>query len=217
MPDDLTRTMHHPAFSDAVRAVQTARGSRADYARIEARGPRAELTPPLRAVLAETRSLYLATASADGQPYMQHRGGPPGFVTVLDDRQLGFADYAGNAQYISTGNLSENPRVQLFVMDYMRQRRIKLWGTARMVEDDPALLARLAGDVDAVPERAFVMAVTHWDMNCPAHIPQRFEAADVAAKLAERDARIKALEDQVAVLEQKAWLREGCAGAGDFD
>ncbi|MEM7643732.1 MAG: pyridoxamine 5'-phosphate oxidase family protein [Pseudomonadota bacterium] len=207
----------HPAMSDAVRAMQEAKGSRADYARIEARGPRADLTPALRTVLAETRSLYLATASADGQPYVQHRGGPPGFVTVLADTRLAFADYAGNAQYVSAGNLTENPRVQLFVMDYMRQRRVKLWGTARMVEADSEELAPFPTAEGAVVERAFVMDVTQWDMNCHHHIPQRFEAEDVTAKLAERDARIRALEAQVKVLEQKAWLREGCAGAGDFD
>lgn len=205
----------HPAISDAVRAIQTARGSRDHYARIEARGPRAELTPALRTVLAECRSLYLATASADGQPYVQHRGGPPGFVQILGETRLGFADYAGNAQYVSAGNLSENARVQLFVMDYMRQRRVKLWGTAEMIAGGEA--AAFAAAADAVVERVFVMDVTQWDMNCAQHIPQRFEAEDVAAKLAERDARIAALERQVQVLEQRAWLREGCAGAGDFD
>ncbi|MEM8823600.1 MAG: pyridoxamine 5'-phosphate oxidase family protein [Pseudomonadota bacterium] len=209
-------TDRHPAFSDAVRAEQIARGSRDNYARMEARGRRADLSPALQAVIAETRSFYLATASADGQPYVQHRGGRPGVLKVLGPRRLGFADYAGNAQYVSTGNLSENPRVQIFLMDYMRQRRIKLWGTAQMVEDE-AILARVMDGTQAQVERAFVMEITQWDMNCPQHIPQRFEAEDVAAKLAERDARIQALEAQVQVLEQKAWLREGCAGAGDFD
>lgn len=201
----------HPAFSDAVRAAQARGGSRDDYARIEARGRRTDLTP-LRPLLAETRSLYLATASADGQPYVQHRGGPPGFVDILDDTRLGFADYPGNAQYVTAGNLSENPRAQIFVMDYMRQRRVKIWGAAAMVEDR-ALLARLGGGA----ERAVVLYVVQWDLNCPQHIPQRFEAEDVVAKLAARDARIRELEREIQVLEQKGWLREGCAGAGDFE
>ncbi len=132
------------AFSPAVKAVQTRRGSRAAYAGMEARGGfRTTVDARLSEALAEANSAYLVTASADGQPYAQHRGGPAGFIRVLDDHTLGFADYRGNRQYISTGNLGENPKAFLFVMDYANRRRIKIWGRARVVEDDPALIAAL--------------------------------------------------------------------------
>jgi predicted pyridoxine 5'-phosphate oxidase superfamily flavin-nucleotide-binding protein len=144
----------------------------------------------------------LATVNGEGQPYIQHRGGPPGFLKVLDDHRLGFADYAGNRQYISWGNLVENPKVHLFFMDYTHRRRIKLWGTAEVIEDDPALIAALQSpEADGQPERAFVISVTAWDINCPQHIPQRFEAEDVAQALALRDQRIAALEAEVETLK----------------
>jgi predicted pyridoxine 5'-phosphate oxidase superfamily flavin-nucleotide-binding protein len=140
-------------------------------------------------------SFFLATASAAGQPYIQHRGGPPGFLRVLDERTLAFADYHGNRQYISLGNLSENPRVHLFLIDYAHRRRIKIWGTARVVDDDPELLATLMpAGYDARPAQAIVIQVEAWDANCPQHIPQRLEARDVAEALQRRDARIAQLE-----------------------
>jgi predicted pyridoxine 5'-phosphate oxidase superfamily flavin-nucleotide-binding protein len=182
------------AFSPAVKAIQSARGSREALARRERRGGwQAEITPDIAAFIAASRSLYLATASAEGQPYIQHRGGPPGFLRVLDPETLAFADLAGNRQYITLGNLSENPRAQLFLMDYANRQRVKIWGTARVVEDDPALLAMLAPE-GARAEQAIVFRVTAWDANCPQHIPQRFEAEDVAAALARKDARIAELE-----------------------
>jgi predicted pyridoxine 5'-phosphate oxidase superfamily flavin-nucleotide-binding protein len=154
--------------------------------------------------VAEQRSLFLATASAGGQPYVQHRGGPPGFLHVLDPHTLAFADFAGNRQYISLGNLSENPKVLLFLIDYAERRRVKIWGEAKVVEHDAALLARLApAGYRARPERAIVIRVTAWDANCPQHIPQRLEAADVEAALAARDARIAELEAEVAALRKR--------------
>lgn len=190
------------AFSGAVKAVQTRRGSRDAYARQEASGGwQTMVTPDLAAFVAAQTSAFLGTASAAGQPYIQHRGGPPGFLRVLDDRTLGFADLAGNRQYITTGNLAENPRAHLFLIDYARRQRIKLWGTARVVEDDPDLLAALVPDAPrARVEQAILFSITAWDRNCPQHIPQRFEAADVAAALAARDARIAALEADLARL-----------------
>jgi len=189
-------------FSPAVKAIQEARGSREAFARRERRGGwNSEITPDLAAFIAQQRSVYLATASADGQPYVQHRGGPPGFLRVLDGQTLAFADLSGNRQYITLGNLSENPRVQLFLMDYARQRRVKIWGTARVVSDDPALLAMLAPEGGTGrAEQAIVITVTTWDANCHQHIPQRFEAADVAVAIEQRDARIAALEAEVARL-----------------
>lgn len=192
------------AFTPTVKSVQTRKGSRGAYAKMErGRGWQSAITPELADFLAQQNSFFMATANAEGQPYIQHRGGPPGFLKVLDEHTLAFADYRGNRQYISQGNLSENPKVHLFFVDYAEQRRIKVWGTAKVVEDDPALVASLMPkDYDAEPEQAIVITVSAWDVNCPQHIPQRFEAADVARALAQRDARIAELEAKVAALEK---------------
>jgi predicted pyridoxine 5'-phosphate oxidase superfamily flavin-nucleotide-binding protein len=191
------------AFTAAVKAVQTRKGSREGYDAMEARGGwRTEIDENLAAFLRGTNSFYLATASADGQPYIQHRGGPKGFVKILDKNTIAFADYAGNRQYITQGNLSENSRAYIFVMDYAHRRRVKLWGEARMVEDDPALLqALMPKGYRARPEQVLVFRVTAWDTNCPQHIPQKFDAADVAAALAARDERIAELEAELAALK----------------
>ena len=163
------------AFTPAVKALQEKHGSRAAYARMEAtRGTRAGITPDLAEFIGTIDSFFLGSASADGQPYIQHRGGPPGFLRVLGPRTLGFADYAGNRQYISAGNLTENPKAFIFLIDYFEQRRIKLWGTARIVEDDVELVTRLMPEnYAAQPERAIVFDILAWDENCPQHIPQR--------------------------------------------
>jgi len=184
------------AFSPSVKAVQERRGSRAGYAKMEAKGGFATtIDEELAAFIAEQRSFYLATASANGQPYIQHRGGPKGVLRVLDDRTLGFADFAGNRQYISTGNLAENPKAMIFLMDYANRRRVKIWGTARVVENDPELVAKLfPGAYRARGEAAIVFTVEAWDVNCPQHIPQMFFAEDVAEAIAGRDQRIGALE-----------------------
>ena len=159
------------------------------------------ITPELAAFIAEQRSVFLATATRDGQPYVQHRGGPPGFLRVLDDKTIAFADFKGNRQYITQGNLADNPKAHLFLIDYGHRRRVKIWGEARVVEDDPALMARLMpAGYDARPEQVLLFTVAAWSSNCPQHIPQRFEAADVAAALDERDRRIAALEAEVAQL-----------------
>lgn len=187
------------AFTGAVKAVQSRRGSRASYARMEqAGGWETEIDESLAAFVAEQRSFFLATASADGRPYVQHRGGPPGFLRVLDPRTLAFADFRGNRQYITLGNLSENPKVHLFLIDYARGARVKIWGTARVVEGDDPLVASLSPEgYDARVEQAIVVDVAAWDANCPQHIPQRLEAADVARALAERDATIARLEAEL--------------------
>ncbi|MEI6226614.1 MAG: pyridoxamine 5'-phosphate oxidase family protein, partial [Deltaproteobacteria bacterium] len=179
------------AFTESVKGMQERLGSRAAYARLERDGGfETEIDDALAAFVAEQRSLFLATASVGGQPYVQHRGGPPGFLHVLDPGTLAFADFAGNRQYISLGNLSENPKVLLFLIDYAERRRVKIWGEAKVVEDDRDLVTRLApAGYTARPERAIVIHVTAWDANCPQHIPQRLEAADVEAALAARDAR----------------------------
>ncbi|UZE48645.1 pyridoxamine 5'-phosphate oxidase family protein [Rhodopseudomonas sp. P2A-2r] len=202
----MTRTQHYSsdvAFTPAVKAIQARKGSREAYARVEQNGGwRSEVDDHLAAVLAEADSLFLATASADGQPYIQHRGGPKGFVKVLDKQTLAFADYKGNQQFISQGNLTENPKAQIFLMDYAHRRRVKIWGEARVVEDDPALLASLMPQgYRARPEQVIVFNISAWDTNCPQHIPQKFDAADVAAALASRDARIAELEAELAQLK----------------
>ncbi len=192
------------AFTDPVKAVQSRLGSRDTYAGMEREGGFAtEIDDDLADFIGEQRSLLLATASASGQPYVQHRGGPPGFLRVLDPHTLAFADFKGNRQYISLGNLTENPRVQLFLIDYVDRRRVKIWGEAKVVEDEAALVARLASPgYKARPERAIVIHVTAWDANCPQHIPLRLEAGDVEAALATRDRRIAELEAEVAALRR---------------
>ena len=172
------------AFTPTVKLIQTLKGSRDAYAKMEAAGSwQTRITPDLAEFVAAQTSFFLATASAGGQPYIQHRGGPPGFLHVVDDRTLAFADFSGNRQYITLGNLAENAKAHLFLIDFVHRRRIKIWGEAKVVEDDPDLVRRLASDG-----------------YCPQHFPQRFEAAQVAAALAERDARIAELEAELAAL-----------------
>ncbi len=196
------------AFTPAVKAIQARNGSRAAYARMEEKGAwETRITPALRQFIEAQTSAFLATANRDGQPYVQHRGGPAGFLRVLDERTIAFADFAGNRQYITAGNLAENPKAYLFLIDYAQRKRIKIWGSARVVEDDAGLVARLMpGDYAARPERALLFTIVAWDANCPQHIPQRFEAAEVAAALAERDARIATLEAELRRLRGPAPL-----------
>ncbi|MDH4053271.1 MAG: pyridoxamine 5'-phosphate oxidase family protein [Rubrivivax sp.] len=192
------------AFTPTVKAIQTRKGSRAGYERMERKGAwERSISADLKAEIEAQTSVFLGTANAHGQPYIQHRGGPPGFLRVLDERTIGFADFTGNRQYITQGNLEENPRAHLFLIDYAHRRRIKIWGTARVVEGDDALVRRLMPpDYRARPEQVLLFTVTAWDVNCPQHIPQRFEAVDVAAALESRDRRIAALEAEVKCLRQ---------------
>ncbi|OYY64652.1 pyridoxamine 5'-phosphate oxidase family protein [Sphingomonas sp. 28-62-11] len=188
-------------FSPAVKAVQSARGSRENYARAAARGAfRTEINDDLISRLAEADSFYLATASADGQPYIQHRGGPPGFIRVLDKHRIAFADYRGNKQYISTGNLSENDRAQIFIMDYVNQRRVKIWGRAETTQD-PQIIGQLMPEgYRAQGEQAIIFTVDVWDLNCPQHIPIKLPLADVAPIVTELRARVADLEAELARL-----------------
>jgi predicted pyridoxine 5'-phosphate oxidase superfamily flavin-nucleotide-binding protein len=192
------------AFTPAVKAVQVRKGSRGMFAEVEENGGwRTGIDENLAAFLAETTSFFLATASADGQPYIQHRGGPKGFIRILDKTTLAFANYAGNRQYITQGNLSENNKAHIFVMDFAHRRRVKIWGEARMIEDDPALLQSLMPKgYRARPEQVIVFTVAAWDTNCSQHIPQKFDAADVATALMARDERIAELEAEVAALKE---------------
>jgi predicted pyridoxine 5'-phosphate oxidase superfamily flavin-nucleotide-binding protein len=197
---DTHSTSSDVAFTPAVKAIQARKGSRETYARVEQNGGwRTEIDDDLAAYLAAQDSLFLATATADGQPYIQHRGGPKGFVKTLDKNTLAFADYSGNRQYLTQGNLTENPKAYIFMMDYARRRRVKIWGEARIVDDDPALLkSMMPAGYKARPEQVILFKISAWDTNCPQHIPQKFDAADVAAALAARDARIAELEAELA-------------------
>lgn len=172
------------AFTPAVKRAQEERGSRGSYAKMERRGGwESQVTPALAHFIAERDSFYFGTASADGQPYIQHRGGPKGFLKPLDDQTLAFADYAGNAQYISVGNLSENDKAFLFLMDYPNQTRIKVWGTAEVVEGDAELLRRVSdADYQARPQRVVVFRISAWDVNCKQHIRRRFTREELAAE-----------------------------------
>jgi len=194
------------AFTPAVKAIQARKGSRDGYAQVEQNGGwRTEIDEKLAGFLAETNSFYLATANGSGHPYIQHRGGPKGFVKIIDKNTIAFADYSGNRQYITQGNLSENPQAHIFVMDYAHRRRVKIWGEARVVDDDPALTqALMPKGYKARPEQVILFRISAWDTNCPQHIPQKFDAGDVANALAARDARIAELEAELAALKEES-------------
>jgi predicted pyridoxine 5'-phosphate oxidase superfamily flavin-nucleotide-binding protein len=196
---DTTTYTSDVAFTGTVKAIQARKGSRPAYARMEAGGSWDHgITDELKSEIEAQTSVFLATANADGQPYIQHRGGPAGFLKVLDEHTIAFVDFAGNRQYITQGNLEENPKTHLFLIDYARRRRIKIWGTARVVEGDAALMRRLMPEgYRARPEQVVLFTVTAWDVNCPQHIPQRFDADDVRAAIDSRDQRIAALESEV--------------------
>jgi len=192
------------AFTPSVKAAQFRKGSREAYRRMEERGSwQTTITPDLAAFIESQTSIFFGTASDEGQPYIQHRGGPRGFLHVLDEKTIGFADFSGNRQYITLGNLADNPKAYLFLIDYAHRRRVKLWGEARVVEDNSALIEELMPKgYEARAEQAILFTVSAWDSNCPQHIPQRFDAADVAAALAERDRRIAELEAKLTATEK---------------
>jgi predicted pyridoxine 5'-phosphate oxidase superfamily flavin-nucleotide-binding protein len=201
MPVSLPLPSSDVGFTPSVKAVQTRKGSRNGYRKMEERGGwRTTVTPDLAAFIGERDSAYLATASKAGQPYVQHRGGPKGFIRVLDEKTLAFADYAGNRQYITTGNLAENDRAYLFLMDYTHRHRIKIWGRAKVVEDAETIAKLMPQGYAARPEQAILFTIEAWDSNCHQHIPQKFDAADVAATLQQLQARIADLEAENAEL-----------------
>jgi uncharacterized protein len=201
-------------FPPAARRAQAERGSERAYEKRIAAGFPDRVTPELAGFIGELDTAFFATVSAAGAPYIQHRGGPKGFIKVLDEKTLGFADYAGNRQYITVSNLAENDRAYLFLLDFARQRRIKLWGRARVVEDDAALLARLSdAGYRARPERAILFTVEAWDVNCSQHITARFTEAEVTEATAPLLQRIAALETENARLSAAATATAGAAQA----
>jgi len=191
------------AFTPAVKGIQADKGSRSSYARMEAGGSwKTEVTPELEAFLADLDMFYLGTANAEGQPYIQYRGGSPGFLRKVDEKTVGFADFGGNRQYITLGNLSENSRAFIFLMDYVRSRRIKLWGKARVVEDDPALFDRLRdSSYPGKIERVILFEIEAWDVNCPQHIHKRFPQKQVAPVIEQLQSKVRELEAKLRELE----------------
>ena len=191
------------AFTPAVKAIQERLGSRRGYERVEqGAGWSRTITEELASFIDQRDSFYLGTASADGQPYIQHRGGKPGFLKVLDERTLAFADFRGNRQYVSMGNLSENDRAFIFLIDYPNRRRVKIWGRAEFVENDPDLLSRLDdADNEATPERSLVFHIETWDVNCPQHITPRFTREEIEPAMRELKTRNEELQTRVNELE----------------
>jgi predicted pyridoxine 5'-phosphate oxidase superfamily flavin-nucleotide-binding protein len=186
------------AFTPSVKALQERAGSRHAYARMEQeRGWHTEIDENLRGFIEAQTTLFLATANLDGQPYVQHRGGPAGFLRVLDEHTLAFADFSGNKQFISTGNLHDNPKAQLFLMDYATRQRVKIWGTARVVDDAALVESLMPEGYKARAAQAIVFTVTAWDANCPQHIPHLVPASDVAQALEDKDRRIAELESEL--------------------
>ncbi len=192
------------AFTSAVKAIQSEKGSRQSYAKVEQHGWKTTVTPDLKSFLSELDMFYLGTANSAGQPYIQYRGGAPGFLKVIDEKTLGFADFGGNRQYISVGNLSENSRAFIFLMDYVHGRRIKLWGNARVVEGDGVLEEKLRdSDYPGKIERVILFEIEAWDINCPQHIHKRFPQKAVAPVIEQFQKRVQELESTIADLESK--------------
>ena len=194
------------AFTTAVKAIQMEKGSRKNYARMErGRGWQTTVTPDLAEFLADLDMFYLGTANADLQPYVQYRGGSPGFLKVIDERTLGFADFGGNQQYVTLGNLSENPKAFIFLMDYVNSQRVKLWGTARVIDKDPDLLERLRDpDYPGKVERAILFSVEAWDSNCQQHIHKRFSERQIAPVIEKLQERVRELEAELAAMHKSA-------------
>jgi len=191
-PDDVM-------FSPSVKAEQTRLGSRAMF---EGRAWKTEITDDLRQFIGVIDTFFFATASADGRPYIQHRGGPPGFLKTIGTHTLAFADFAGNRQYVTLGHLKENDRAHIFILHFATQQRVKLWGRARIVENDLELMERLVDPAyKARPQRAVVFTLEAWDINCTQHIVPRYSEAEIAPAVNRLVARIEELEKEVARLK----------------
>lgn len=201
----MKRSVSDIAFTSSVKAVQSRLGSREGYASMERRGGWSSVvTPELAAFLSERDTFFISTVNVEGQPYIQHRGGPPGFLKVLDERTLGFSDFSGNRQYITVGNLDDNPKAFIFLMDFANRRRIKIWGRAEVVENDPELKEKLFDPAyGSEPERMFVFHIDAWDVNCPQHIKPRFTEEEVGESLQSLRARIAELEAESCGCEPK--------------
>ncbi len=196
------------AFTPAVKAIQNQKGSRKNYARMErGDGWQTTVTPELADFLVDLDMFYLGTATAEGQPYIQYRGGSPGFLKVIDVHTLGFADFGGNRQFLTLGNLSENPKAFLFLMDYANQRRVKVWGTAKVVEGDAELVEKLRDPkYPGKAERAILFTVEAWDVNCQQHIHERYSRRQITPVIEQLHKRIADLEAEVKSLRANSTL-----------
>ncbi len=201
--DDLNYTSDI-AFTPIVKKIQEKYNSRTNYARMESSvGWQSEVTQQLEYFIQQSDSFYLSTANANGQPYIQHRGGPKGFLKVLNKKELAFADFAGNMQYITVGTLEENNKAFIFLMDYRNQSRVKIWGTAKVVFDNKELLDSLSDlSYKAKPERAIIFTIEAWDVNCPQHIKKRFTLEDINSEIDKLKNRIKELEQEISNLKK---------------
>jgi hypothetical protein len=200
----MVRNFTEVAYSSAVLAMQRKMNATAINSELQRSDGRNSVTPALATYLSTRVSFYLASASAAGQPYIQHRGGPPGFIKTIDHQTLAFADFEGNKQYTTLGNLSENSRLQLFFMDYGQRQRLKIWGRGEVVEHDERLLALVTPEAWRKPlRRAIRITVEAWDVNCPAYIPQLFTVDEMEAAEAALLARIEALETEIAQLKAR--------------
>ena len=205
-------------FTPAARRAQAERGSAMAYERRIAEGFPDRVTPELAAFIAEQDTVFLATATTDGAPYVQHRGGPKGFIKIIDERTLGFVDYRGNRQYITLANLSENDRAYLFLLDPARRQRIKLWGRARVVENDSALIEKLFDEgYKARPERAILFTIEAWDVNCSSHIVTRFTEAEVEQAFADVQVKVAELQAENARLHAALSARDDTTVASEAD
>lgn len=193
------------AFTPAIKGVQEKKGSRLAYERMEQRGSwRTQVDAQLESFLAELDMFYLGTSNSEGQPYIQYRGGPKGFLKVIDRKTLAFADFGGNRQYISTGNLSENSKAFIFLMDYARARRIKLWGNAHVIEGDAELESKLAdSNYDGNVERVILFNLEAWDVNCSQHIHTRYTHEQFAPVVDELNRKIRMLESRLSRIDAK--------------
>ncbi|NPU90349.1 MAG: pyridoxamine 5'-phosphate oxidase [Gammaproteobacteria bacterium] len=201
----MSRAFSDITFTEHVKAAQSLYGSRqANQGFEQADDPRSELTVREMEFIGARDSFYQATVGDNGWPYVQHRGGPPGFIRVLDTRTIGFADFRGNVQYISVGNLMGDERISLFLMDYANRRRLKIWGRARIVHeaDDPALLSRLeVASYRARVERGILIRVEAWDWNCPQHITPRFTETEIEQRMEALRAENAGLKARLAELQ----------------
>lgn len=198
------------AFTPTVKAIQESKGSRRGYAQMErGEGWQTTVIPDLIEYIADLDMFYLATANAAGQPYVQYRGGPPGLLKVIDEHTLGFADFGGNRQYITLGNLTENPKAFLFLMDYANSRRVKVWGTARVVEGDEALEQQLRDPAySGKVERAILFTVEAWDVNCQQHIHPRYSKRQIEPVIQQYKSRIAELESEIERLRKDASVND---------
>lgn len=198
------------AFTPLVKAQQLANGSRAGYERFEnERGWESRITPILADFIKTQFSMFFATANKNGQPYIQHRGGPPGFIHVLDDHTLAFADFSGNKQYITVGNLEDNPKAQLFLMDFAHKQRVKIWGEAKVVVGDNELTTKVtSADYEAKIERVILFSVKAWDANCSKHIPNLVKVDNLLSEIEIRDQKIATLEAEIEILNGKSVITD---------